>query len=98
MLIHLFIFVLRYAVITSDGVGVRQVQQVGAHAGIAPDFTSLKSGFVVRINTGAPVPEGADAVVQVEDTKLIRSSEDGKEELEVEILKAPVKVCFEEFY
>ncbi len=28
-------------------------------------------GEVVRINTGAPVPPGADAVVMVEDTKLV---------------------------
>ena len=77
--------------IASDGAGVRKVQQVGAHAGIAPDFTTLQPGTIVRINTGAPVPAGADAVVQVEDTKLVKSSEDGKEEIEVEILKAPVK-------
>ena len=43
----------------------------------------------MRINTGAPIPKGADAVVQVEDTKLIKATEDGCEELEVEILKAP---------
>lgn len=43
----------------------------------------------MRINTGGPVPRGADAVVQVEDTKLVKATEDGREELEVEILKAP---------
>jgi hypothetical protein len=31
----------------------------------------LESGEVVRINTGAPIPPGADAVVMVEDTKLL---------------------------
>ena len=41
---------------------------------------------IVRINTGAPVPPGADAVVMVENTRLVRSTEDGEEELEVEIL------------
>lgn len=38
------------------------------------------------MTTGGIVPEGATAVIMVEDTKLIESSEDGKEELKVEIL------------
>ena len=46
----------------------------------------LSSGEVIRINTGAPVPPGADSVVMVENTKLVRASEDGEEEIEVEIL------------
>lgn len=45
----------------------------------------LQSGEVIRISTGAPVPEGADAVVQVEDTVLIESTPDGKNELKIEI-------------
>eukprot|EP00090_Calanus_glacialis_P034649 TRINITY_DN5842_c0_g1_i4.p1 TRINITY_DN5842_c0_g1~~TRINITY_DN5842_c0_g1_i4.p1 ORF type:complete len:345 (-),score=111.04 TRINITY_DN5842_c0_g1_i4:36-1049(-) len=45
---------------------------------------------VFRINTGAPVPPGADAVVMVEETKLVKKTDDGKEELEIEILKAPL--------
>lgn len=28
----------------------------------------------LKINTGAPVPDFADAIIQVEDTKLIESS------------------------
>ena len=43
----------------------------------------------MRINTGAAVPAGADCVVQVEDTKLVEASQDGKVEVKVEILKAP---------
>ena len=35
------------------------------------------------------MPAGADAVVQVEDTKLVRASDDGKIELEIEILSEP---------
>ena len=34
------------------------------------------SGGVSRITTGAPLPPGADAVVQVEDTELLEKSED----------------------
>lgn len=30
----------------------------------------------MRVTTGAPIPCGADAVVQVEDTELIRESDD----------------------
>ena len=44
-----------------------------------------------RINTGAPLPEGSDAVVQVEDTKLIKSTPDGREELEIEILSNSIR-------
>lgn len=45
-----------------------------------------------KINTGAPVPDFADAIVQVEDTKLIKSKEDGSEE-EIELQKMPKKDC-----
>lgn len=33
-------------------------------------------GQVMRVTTGAPIPCGADAVVQVEDTELLRESDD----------------------
>lgn len=42
-----------------------------------------------KINTGAAVPDFADAIVQIEDTKLIRS--DDNVEQEVEILIEPTK-------
>lgn len=47
------------------------------------------SGYCVRINTGAPVPKGADAVVQVEDTVLIKDADDGKTEVEIKIMSEP---------
>ncbi|KAH9488148.1 hypothetical protein Btru_064953 [Bulinus truncatus] len=50
---------------------------------------AVTSGFCMRINTGAPVPAGADAVVQVEDTELVEASVDGKTEIQVKILKFP---------
>lgn len=34
----------------------------------------LRPGQCIRISTGAPVPYGADAIVQVEDTKLVSES------------------------
>jgi len=36
------------------------------------------------------VPPGADSVVQVEDTKLLKATEDGNEEVEIEILDEPL--------
>jgi len=77
-----------YAVIANDGAGIRKVRGE-ASAGCDPAMDLLSKNEVFRINTGAPVPPGADAVVMVEETKLIKKTEDGKEELEIEVLKAP---------
>jgi len=79
-----------YAVIASDGAGVRQVRGE-ASAGASPDMAPLVPGEVIRINTGAPVPPGADAVVMVEETKLVEATEEG-EEVKVEILTKKVEV------
>lgn len=76
-----------YAVIASDGDGPRQVVDA-IPAGSNP-AQQIKPGQCARISTGAPVPEPCDAVVQVEDTKLIHATEDGSQEIEVNILKAP---------
>ena len=46
-------------------------------------------GYCVRISTGAPLPAGADAVVQVEDTDLVKDADGGRVELEVYINKPP---------
>ncbi|XP_077522388.1 molybdenum cofactor synthesis protein cinnamon isoform X2 [Amblyomma americanum] len=76
-----------YAVIASDGDGPRQVVDA-IPAGSNP-AQQVKPGQCARISTGAPVPEPCDAVVQVEDTELVHASEDGSQEIEVNILKAP---------
>lgn len=58
-----------YAVLASDGVGLRTV--VGdSTAGCSPEMLHVRSGMCIRVNTGAPVPPGADAVVQVRDNFL----------------------------
>nr|XP_046223249.1 gephyrin a isoform X5 [Oncorhynchus gorbuscha] len=73
-----------YAVRAADGPGDRFI--IGeSQAGQQPTHTVMP-GQVMRVTTGAPVPCGADAVVQVEDTELLRESDDGTEELEVRIL------------
>ncbi|KAI9355437.1 hypothetical protein DFJ73DRAFT_825711 [Zopfochytrium polystomum] len=73
-----------YAVIASDGPGNYRLL-ARAVAGSAQSEESLKPATIARVTTGAPVPDGADAVVMVEDTELVESSADG-EELQVRIL------------
>lgn len=50
---------------------------------------ALGNDECVKINTGAAVPTHADAIIQVEDTKLVSS--EGDVEKTVEILTKPVK-------
>lgn len=73
-----------YAVPDSDGPGVYPV----ANASVAGERSTfdLQPGQIVRITTGAPLPAGSTAVVMVEDTKLIETSEDQSQERLVEIL------------
>uniref|UniRef100_G3PIJ7 Gephyrin n=1 Tax=Gasterosteus aculeatus aculeatus TaxID=481459 RepID=G3PIJ7_GASAC len=73
-----------YAVRAADGPGDRFIMGE-SQAGHQPTHTVMP-GQVMRVTTGAPIPCGADAVVQVEDTELLRESEDGTEELEVRIM------------
>ena len=53
-----------YAFAWADGGDSRQLAQV-VQAGTFPDFT-MQPGTAVRIFTGAPVPKGADTIVQQE--------------------------------
>ncbi|KAG7760410.1 hypothetical protein KL947_001254 [Ogataea haglerorum] len=78
-----------YAVISSDGPGVYPVVSV-SHAS-KNDQKQLVAGQIARITTGAPLPEGADAVVMVEETRLVETTEDGSEEKLVEILAKNVR-------
>ncbi|KAG7847941.1 hypothetical protein KL941_002120 [Ogataea angusta] len=78
-----------YAVISSDGPGVYPVVSV-SHAS-KNDQKELVAGQIARITTGAPLPQGADAVVMVEETRLVETTEDGTEEKLVEILAKNVK-------
>ena len=66
---------------------VRDVAHAGSEVGIASN-----PGELIRITTGAPLPNGANAVLMVEDTRVARSSADGKEELEVEVLTDQLKL------
>lgn len=64
-----------YAVLAEDGCGVRKVILKANTAGSYHHDLLVTKGFCVRVSTGAPVPNGANAVVQVEDTKLIKQTQ-----------------------
>ena len=71
-----------FAVRAADCSQPTELEVVGyIPAGVAPE-QRLKPGTAIRIMTGAPVPEGADAVIPIEDTQ------DGEEK--VGILEAVV--------
>ncbi|KAL3985644.1 MoeA N-terminal region (domain I and II) family protein [Acanthocheilonema viteae] len=74
-----------YAVVVSDGKGIRKVV-TGTTAGVlASDI--LQPGTICRVNTGSMVPDGADAVVQIENTRIVEHNH--IEEITVEILDEP---------
>ncbi|KAF9203127.1 hypothetical protein BGZ49_006742 [Haplosporangium sp. Z 27] len=75
-----------YAVIDTDGPGQYPVTAVSIAAASEGSAPRLQPGQIARITTGGALPEGATAVVMVEDTQLIKSSEDGAQEEIVEIL------------
>lgn len=64
----------RYADVLLEGVG-EPCCKVTSLVSVQPTHTVMP-GQVMRVTTGAPIPCGADAVVQVEDTELLRESED----------------------
>ena len=81
-----------------DGYAVRAVDTSGAHSeqGIslrvvgevaagAPANIAVGDGAAIRIMTGAPMPDGADSVVMVEDTKFVgdRGNFDGSQLVQI---------------
>ncbi|CAB4492183.1 hypothetical protein RhiirA1_379788 [Rhizophagus irregularis] len=73
-----------YAVVASDGPGIYPVVGVSI-ANVQSDAMQLKPGQITRITTGGPIPNGATAVVMVEDTSLVSTSADGLQEESVKI-------------
>jgi len=63
-----------YAVIAEDGCGPRKLMPMSATAGSFVK-SEITSGFCTRISTGAAIPDGANAVVQVEDTKVLEQTQ-----------------------
>eukprot|EP00759_Apiculatamorpha_spiralis_P054187 PhF_6_TR6879/c0_g1_i1/m.9899/K15376/GPHN; gephyrin len=76
-----------YAVIAEDGLGVFPVAATMA-AGQDPSAVQLQKGSVCRVTTGSAVPNGADSVIQVEDTSLVSFDEKSDTELTIKIEKA----------
>ncbi|KAL0270380.1 UNVERIFIED_CONTAM: hypothetical protein PYX00_007811 [Menopon gallinae] len=72
-----------YAVISSDPTPVKKVIGISSAGDEDLEGIEVRPGFCARVNTGARVPKGADAVIQVEDTELVACTESGEEELEV---------------
>ena len=68
-----------------NGPGKYAVSPISSIAAAASTQSTLTSTQVTRITTGAPLPPSATAVVMVEDTSLVRTSADGKEEEEIMI-------------
>ncbi|KAJ8516653.1 hypothetical protein ONZ45_g6072 [Pleurotus djamor] len=70
-----------------DGYALRSTDPPGVYKVVTPQTHRLNDplplGSIYRINTGAPLPVGTDAVIMVEDTTLVSSDLSG-EESEVE--------------
>ncbi|KAH7862116.1 hypothetical protein Vadar_000157 [Vaccinium darrowii] len=67
-----------YAVVASDGPGEYPII-IESRAGNDGVGVTVTPGTVAYVTTGGPIPEGADAVVQVEDTEIIKGdSTEGK--------------------
>ena len=76
-----------YAIVVTKGEGSKGLFPVSSVSHAAPGQAQpLQAGHVARITTGAPLPPGATSVVMVEDTVLRSITQDGQEEIEIEIL------------
>jgi len=64
-------FAVRAVDVPSAGFELEVLGVIGA--GHAPKF-SIGAGQAARIMTGAPVPDGADSIVMIEDTQMINES------------------------
>ncbi|CAI9105833.1 OLC1v1004851C1 [Oldenlandia corymbosa var. corymbosa] len=73
-----------YAVVASDGPGEYPVITESRAGNDAVGIT-VTSGTIAYVTTGGPIPDGADAVVQVEDTQLVENAP--TETKRVQILK-----------
>ncbi len=69
-----------YAVRAADGMGEFEVD-FSAVAGTVQG--SLPAGKVAYIGTGGPLPQGADAVVQIEDTQPLDPGLSGKPRVQI---------------
>jgi molybdopterin molybdotransferase len=78
-------YAVRCADIAGSGVQLCVSQRIPAGSVGAP----LQAGTVARIFTGAPVPEGADAVVMQEDCQAVSTGEGAEQLPQVQINTRP---------
>ncbi|KAL1558303.1 calnexin Cnx1 [Salvia divinorum] len=71
-----------YAVVASDGPGEYPVITESRAGDDGIDIT-VTSGTVAYVTTGGPIPNGADAVIQVEDTVEVESAASGQKRIRV---------------
>jgi gephyrin len=76
-----------YAVKSASTAKKRTVQGF-ISAGDPIEVSDFPPNACFKINTGAAVPKFADAVIQIEDTKLLKTDENGQE-VEIEVLEIP---------
>ncbi|XP_042067030.1 molybdopterin biosynthesis protein CNX1-like [Salvia splendens] len=69
-----------YAVVASDGPGEYPVITESRAGDDGIDVT-VTSGTVAYVTTGGPIPNGADAVIQVEDTVPVESAASGQKRI-----------------
>ncbi|KAL0577450.1 hypothetical protein V5O48_004519 [Marasmius crinis-equi] len=75
---------------SADGYALKSSTPAGTYKVVASHNHSLSQelpeGTIYRINTGAGLPVGTDAVIMVEDTRLVSTFDEDGEEKEVETL------------
>uniref|UniRef100_A0A453D5B2 Molybdopterin biosynthesis protein CNX1 n=2 Tax=Aegilops tauschii subsp. strangulata TaxID=200361 RepID=A0A453D5B2_AEGTS len=73
-----------YAVVAADGPGEYPVI-AEARAGDDALGVVVTPGTVAYVTTGGPIPDGADAVVQVEDTEQVAAAPDGSKRVRISV-------------
>jgi len=71
-----------YAVVASDGPGEYPVI-TESRAGNDALGVVVAPGTVAYVTTGGPIPDGTDAVVQVEDTEQVPAGADGSKRVRI---------------
>ncbi|KAG1330826.1 molybdopterin biosynthesis protein CNX1 [Cocos nucifera] len=77
-----------YAVVASDGPGEYPVI-TESRAGNDGIGMSVTPGTVAYVTTGGPIPDGADSVVQVEDTEKVTDALDGSKRVKISVQVPP---------
>ncbi|XP_074296472.1 molybdopterin biosynthesis protein CNX1-like isoform X2 [Silene latifolia] len=77
-----------YAVVAADGPEEYTVI-TESRAGNDALGVTVTSGTVAYVTTGGPIPDGADAVVQVEDTELIKSDSSDSKRVRIPVQTRP---------